>query len=80
MSRRKKKLYARKYQPWYHKKVELARSMEDTLLGRKGRISAALRKRALDAAAKAVEYATSKLIGEPGNEAPSSSKEPTNSC
>lgn len=31
MSRRKKKLYARKYQPWYAKKAAIAQTMEEVL-------------------------------------------------
>lgn len=34
MSRRKKKLFARKYQPWYAKKAALAAEMEQALEGR----------------------------------------------
>ena len=33
MSKRKKKLYARKYQPWYQKKGKIAASMEAALAG-----------------------------------------------
>lgn len=33
MSRRKKKLYAQKYQPWYLKKNKLAAGMERALVG-----------------------------------------------
>jgi hypothetical protein len=64
MSKRKKKLYARRYQPWYQKRAKLAQGMENALaprfkeVARTGRMSSSqpnisnIRRRGIDSATR----------------------------
>lgn len=65
MSKRKKKLFARKHQPWYRKNMELAQAMEDTLLGEPLHVSAMLRDRLLNKMLLEQKLEFSKYVGEP---------------